>query len=85
MSPRLTLLSIIILTLLISSCTTPQPSLNPECCQQCLQAFSQSPVAIGPSAAACGHFMSSHPLSSQCEQYFQDASVTVDDCEKSLT
>ncbi|MBI2573366.1 hypothetical protein HYV86_05880 [Candidatus Woesearchaeota archaeon] len=75
------LLFILFLTSLTLSCTT-QPSLNPDCCIECVNAFSQSPVAVGPSAAACGHFMSGYSMSTQCEEYFRDAAVTVDDCER---
>lgn len=51
-----------------------------SCCRECTAAFSQSPVAMGPAAARCGHFMTGNPISAECEGYFEENPATVDEC-----
>lgn len=51
-----------------------------QCCQECLTAFSQSPVAVGPQGARCGTFTTGSPLSTECQDYFSSSPRTVAEC-----
>ena len=77
----ITLLSLLTLTLLLTACglekieIPEQPPYHPElendCCQECVDAFSQSPVGVGPSQATCGEFTTGQPLNETCADYFE--------------
>lgn len=56
-------------------------NLSDRCCQECLTAFSQSPVAVGPQAARCNQFTTGAPLSQGCQEYFSSSPRTVAECE----
>ena len=55
--------------------------LKTKCCQECLDAFSQSPVAVGKSGAQCGNFPTGQPISKACQEYFEQHPTTVAECE----
>ncbi len=52
-----------------------------RCCKECLEAFNQSPVAVGPEGAKCGSFGTGKPLSGRCAKYFQKNKKMVADCD----
>ncbi len=51
-----------------------------RCCEECIAAYSQSPIAVGPHGAKCGHFMTGKPISSECGGYFDSFPSTVSGC-----
>ncbi len=55
-------------------------SLGPRCCRECSEAYSKSPVAMGPHAAYCGKFVTASPLSAECVLYFKGNPSTVSRC-----
>ena len=55
--------------------------LKTQCCQECLEAFSQSPVAIDKAGAVCGDFTTGQPISEECLEYFRNNPTTVAECE----
>lgn len=55
--------------------------LQTGCCQECLEAFSQSPVGVGANAARCGFFSSSVELSTPCQKYFKKNEVMASACQ----
>jgi len=55
--------------------------LSTQCCKECLEAFSQSPVGVGADGARCGFFNSSAEISSPCQKYFKENQVMVSECQ----
>ena len=53
-----------------------------ECCSLCQSAFSQSPVSVGPSAARCGGFTSAMSIGEECDTYFTQHAMTVQQCQE---
>ncbi|MBI5391448.1 hypothetical protein HZB00_00435, partial [Candidatus Woesearchaeota archaeon] len=51
-----------------------------QCCYECTNAFSQSPVAVGREAAECGKFGSAQPITSDCGDYFRQHPSSVAGC-----
>lgn len=76
---------LLILQLVIACSSSRQNSTEEElytrCCEECRQAFGQSPVGIGAAGAKCGEFSSAEPISQFCRDYFKDHPMTVADCE----
>lgn len=72
-----------VLILGIGACSTSQKQkdLSSRCCRECLEAFSQSPVAVGAAGAQCGKFTTGKPLSEKCREYFESNPRTVAACE----
>jgi len=56
-----------------------------KCCDECVNAYSKSPVAYGPQGAKCGHFMTGNPISAECDTYFAGKNMTVTQCERVLS
>lgn len=52
-----------------------------KCCEECIAAYSQSPIAVGPNGARCGNFMTGKPISDECAGYFEANPSTVSGCE----
>ncbi|PIU21445.1 MAG: hypothetical protein COT15_02360 [Candidatus Diapherotrites archaeon CG08_land_8_20_14_0_20_34_12] len=52
------------------------------CCNECLNAFSQSPIGVGPQGAFCGTFMTANPISKECDKYFSENEMSVADCSE---
>ncbi|NRB46970.1 MAG: hypothetical protein HRU41_04815 [Saprospiraceae bacterium] len=55
--------------------------LRSQCCKECVEAFSQSPVGVGAEGARCGSFNSAVELSSPCQKYFSENPVMVSECQ----
>ncbi|MEZ5041497.1 MAG: hypothetical protein R2828_16510 [Saprospiraceae bacterium] len=55
--------------------------LKTTCCKACLEAFNQSPVAVGPEGARCGSFTTAQALNKTCSDYFMTNVVMVGDCQ----
>ncbi|HIG92689.1 TPA: hypothetical protein HA242_01460 [Candidatus Woesearchaeota archaeon] len=72
--------SIVVLFLIFEYST--QQTTSAACCQECQEAFSSSPAAVGPSQARCGEFTTGRPLSPECQQYFDGNRVMVSECAK---
>ena len=72
---------LILVGLFMSGCTSAKNVKKP-CCIQCVEAFSQSPVGVGPSAAMCGGFTSTVSIGEECDAYFQTSPMTVQQCQK---
>lgn len=72
---------IIVVIILIGFVFFSSEKTSEQCCQECLTAFSQSPVAVGPQAAHCGQFTTGLPLSAECTDYFSSSPRTVTECE----
>lgn len=88
MSNKTTLLSCICgLLFVLTACNmqkqqkTTDVDIRSACCQECLAAFNTSPVGVGAGAAQCGTFNSADTLSSKCQQYFQQHTVMVGECD----
>jgi len=54
--------------------------LKTKCCTECKNAFSESPIGVGPEMAKCGKFSTAQPLSEKCKAYFQNNPMTVSEC-----
>jgi hypothetical protein len=50
------------------------------CCDECIAAFSRSPVGVGAEGAKCGQFASAAPISVPCMSYFASNPTTVAQC-----
>lgn len=77
-------LALILCSSLWISCNTAQQKsadLNIRCCQECREAFNQSPVGVGAAGVNCGEFSSGQPISQLCLDYFKDNPMTVAECE----
>ncbi len=61
-------------------CTHTVKNLEGECCIECQESFSQSPVGVGEQAAKCGEFTSAKELSVECKDYFNNSPKTVKEC-----
>ncbi len=72
---------IILVTGIIIVIQSSTQNLLNRCCQECLTAFSQSPVGVGPQGARCGTFTTGSPLSAECQDYFSSSPRTVAECE----
>ena len=59
-----------------------KPELQTSCCQECVEAFSQSPVAVGEEGAVCGQFTTGKPLSASCEDYFEVNYMSAGSCQE---
>jgi hypothetical protein len=55
-------------------------SLKTKCCDECIAAFSRSPAGAGPEGLKCGHFITAQSMSQDCEDYFDDVTMTVSQC-----
>lgn len=75
------LAGLLILSAIACNTSKKQEDLASQCCRECLEAFSQSPVAVGAAAAQCGAFTTAKPMSDQCRAYFKDHPQTVAGCE----
>jgi len=51
-----------------------------DCCTQCIDAFTQSPDAIGPEVAQCGKFNSANQIGELCLEEFKSKPQTVEEC-----
>ncbi|PHN06671.1 hypothetical protein CRP01_10265 [Flavilitoribacter nigricans DSM 23189 = NBRC 102662] len=73
----------VFLILSFSACNTSknQEDLSSQCCGECMEAFSQSPVAVGAAGANCGEFTTGKPISDRCREYFKNNPRTVAECE----
>ena len=60
------------------------PYLGVHCCEECLEAFSGCPIAVGPEALMCGKFSSGYNMSEECKQYFKEHPASVSKCESLL-
>ena len=60
------------------------PYLGIHCCEECLEAFSGCPIAVGPEALMCGKFSSGYNMSEECKQYFKEHPASVTKCESLL-
>ncbi len=76
------LVGTVIIGMILFYYTENKNAIKERCCQECLTAFSQSPVGVGPRAAQCGSFTTGSPLSATCEDYFSSSPRTVAECEK---
>ncbi len=52
-----------------------------KCCAECRNAFSKSPVGVGPEIARCGEFSTGQPVREECTSYFKSNPLTVYECE----
>ncbi|MFQ5620692.1 MAG: hypothetical protein ACE5FT_02520 [Candidatus Nanoarchaeia archaeon] len=52
-----------------------------DCCKECLEAFQQSPDAIGVEAAQCGQFSSAKQMSQACITQFENSPKAVEACQ----
>lgn len=59
-------------------CTKILPS--SDCCIECANAFSQSPVAASSAGVICGRFTSGKPISQSCSDYFNKYPIYVSQC-----
>ncbi len=59
-----------------------KPELQTTCCQACIDAFSQSPVAVGEEGAVCGQFTTGKPLTEECKDYFEVNYQSVGSCKE---
>lgn len=64
----------------VKKSSSPQ-DLQTQCCQECVEAFSKSPVGVGAEAARCGFFNSAEEISSPCQKYFKENQVMVSECQ----
>ena len=55
-------------------------ALREKCCEECADAYGQSPIAAGPQGAICGHFATAKPLSEACAAFFLNQSIAVSRC-----
>jgi hypothetical protein len=71
-----------LLILCFTACNTSKKKedLSAQCCRECLEAFSQSPVGVGAEAAQCGDFTTANPISDKCRVYFENNPKTVAAC-----
>lgn len=85
MNPKRNWINVLAILLILgfAACNTSkkQEDLASQCCQECLEAFSQSPVAVGAEATQCGAFTTGKPISNKCLEYFQKNPQTVAECE----
>jgi hypothetical protein len=65
-------------------CRWVSPELKYSCCFECDNAFSKSPIGVGPEAAMCGKFGSGQPLSEKCKTFFENNPMSVSACQKPL-
>ncbi|NET34955.1 MAG: hypothetical protein F6K19_23505 [Cyanothece sp. SIO1E1] len=77
---------LIVLVFLLLGCGVKKKSaasedLRSQCCQECVEAFSKSPVGIGAEGARCGSFNSAVEISSPCQKYFKDNQMMVSECQ----
>jgi YHS domain-containing protein len=75
------LTALLILSLTACNTSKKQEDLSAQCCQECLEAFSQSPAAVGAAGANCGEFTTAKPISAKCKDYFKNNPRTVAACE----
>lgn len=75
------LTALLILGLAACNTSKQQEDLATVCCQECQEAFSQSPVGVGASGAQCGEFATAQPISKRCQEYFKTHPRTVAECE----
>jgi hypothetical protein len=73
--------SFLILLVVLTGCSSQKQT---QCCQECIDAFGNSPVAMGESAAQCGQFTTGNPLLEECENYFKAEPQTVQECQDKL-
>lgn len=78
----LALISIILITGCIkqNQQNVAEENLREKCCKECEEAFSQSPVGVGPAGVNCGMFTTGKPLSEECEKYFEENVTRVSEC-----
>ena len=62
-------------------CSIENTAIKSKCCKECKEAFSKSPVGMGPEGARCGYFMSGNPVSASCQKYFEKTSFVVSQCQ----
>ena len=54
--------------------------LKTSCCAECRDAFSKSPVGVGPEVARCGEFSTGQPMREECKRYFRTNPMTAYAC-----
>ena len=54
--------------------------LETSCCAECRNAFSKSPVGVGPEIARCGAFSTGQPMREECKRYFRTNPMTAYEC-----
>src|SRR3989344_707005 len=84
------MLLLFLLSMVLTACGSKQiilpeqppykPELQTTCCQECVDAFTQSPVAMGEEGAVCGQFTTGKPLSEACADYFEVNYQSVGSC-----
>lgn len=78
-------LLMILLVFVVVSCGVKKSKsaedLRSQCCKECVEAFSKSPVGVGAEGARCGSFNSAVELSSPCQKYFKENQVMVSECQ----
>ena len=52
-----------------------------QCCKECKDAFTQSPVDLGDKGAKCGEFTTTQEISIVCKSYFNKNPTTVSECQ----
>ncbi len=78
----LLLLSVLLfLSIFVLACQPSQPDLEMVCCQECADAFSQSPIGVGAVGVECGEFGSAKPISKNCIVYFEENPLKVSECQ----
>lgn len=74
-----------LLVLIVLSCGVKKAKtaedLRSQCCKECVEAFSKSPVGVGAEGARCGSFNSAIEMSSPCQKYFKENQVMVSECQ----
>jgi len=79
---RVFLVVVVALILFFMACATKSPpDVFQTCCKECLDAFSQSPVGVGPAGAICGRFSTAYTYSEGCDAYFTQAQIAVAMCK----
>ena len=68
----------------INKILSTEQYLGIHCCEECLKAFSRSPIGVGPVAAMCGKISSGYNMSEECKQYFKEQPASVSKCESLL-
>ncbi|HJH27665.1 MAG TPA: hypothetical protein C5S37_13095, partial [Methanophagales archaeon] len=68
----------------INEIISTEEYLGIHCCEECLEAFSECPIAVGPVALMCGKFSSGYNMSEECREYFKEHPASVAKCESLL-
>jgi len=58
--------------------------LKNSCCIECKNAFSKTPIGVGPEVAMCGKFSRGQPMNTNCKLFFEDNPMSVSACQSYL-